>query len=77
MLHARELGITSSFLTNGVFLEVDRTLEADPILARVNLNCGTEEAYVKFHGLPKGWDYFDRVNLQMRTLARRKLELGA
>jgi radical SAM protein with 4Fe4S-binding SPASM domain len=64
-------------LTNGVFLEVERTLEADPILVRISLNCGTEEAYVKFHGYPKGWDYFDRVKSQMRALARRKLELGA
>jgi radical SAM protein with 4Fe4S-binding SPASM domain len=77
MLYARELGISSSFLTNGVFLEVDRTLEPDPILIRISLNCGTEENYVKFHGYPKEWDYFDRVKHKMREIARRKLELGA
>ena len=36
MLHARELGITSSFLTNGAFLEVDpssllQLLESDEL----------------------------------------------
>lgn len=77
MKYARAKGITSSFLTNGVFLEVDRCLETEPILIRVSLNCGTEEAYRKFHGYPRGWDYFDRVKSNMRELARRKLELGA
>jgi MoaA/NifB/PqqE/SkfB family radical SAM enzyme len=77
MLYARELGISASFLTNGVFLDVDRALDADPILIRVSLNCGTEEAYRRFHGYPRGWDYFDRVRQKMRELARRKLERGA
>ncbi|MBC6478986.1 MAG: radical SAM protein [Hormoscilla sp. GM7CHS1pb] len=77
MLYARSLGITASFLTNGVFLDVDRVLDADPILVRVSLNCGTEEAYRKFHGYPKGWDYFERVKLKMRELARRKQERKA
>lgn len=74
MLYSKRLGITSSFLTNGVFLEVDRVLEAEPILVRISLNCGTEEAYRRFHGYPKGWDYFERVKKKMRELARRKLE---
>lgn len=77
MLYAKSLGITSSFLTNGVFLEVDRVLDADPILVRISLNCGTEEAYRKFHGYPKEWDYFDRVKKKMRELAKRKLERRA
>ena len=77
MLYATGLGITSSFLTNGVFLEVDPALDPDPILIRISLNCGTEEAYRKFHGYPKGWDYFDRVKQKMRELARRKLERKA
>ena len=77
MLYARDLGISASFLTNGVFLEVDRVLDADPILVRVSLNCGTEEAYRRFHGYPQGWDYFDRVRAKMRELARRKLERNA
>jgi radical SAM protein with 4Fe4S-binding SPASM domain len=77
MLYARDRGISASFLTNGVFLEVDRTLDADPILIRVSLNCGTEEAYRRFHGYPRGWDYFDRVRGKMRELARRKLERNA
>lgn len=77
MLYARRLGITASFLTNGVFLEVDRALDADPILIRISLNCGTEEAYSRFHGYPKGWDYFDRIKLKMRELVRRKLERNA
>lgn len=73
MRYARSKGITSSFLTNGVFLDVDECLEIEPILIRVSLNCGTEEAYRKFHGYPKGWDYFDRAKQNMRDLARRKL----
>ncbi|MPZ67625.1 MAG: radical SAM protein [Pseudonocardiaceae bacterium] len=77
MAYARARGITSSFLTNGTFLEVDRCLEADPTLIRVSLNCGTEQVYQKFHGYPRGWDYFERVKESMRTLARRKLETGA
>jgi sulfatase maturation enzyme AslB (radical SAM superfamily) len=77
MLYARRLGITASFLTNGVFLDVDSTLDADPILIRVSLNCGTEEAYQRFHGYPKGWDYFSRVKIKLRELARRKLERKA
>lgn len=77
MLYARRLGFTSSFLTNGVFLEVDRVLDANPILVRISLNCGTEENYRRFHGYPAGWDYFDRVRLKMRELARRKQERRA
>lgn len=77
MRYARDRGITSSFLTNGVFLDVDQCLETDPILIRISLNCGTEETYRKFHGYPRGWDYFDRAKQNMRDLARRKLETGA
>src|SRR5271157_338986 len=77
MLYARKQGISASFLTNGVFLDVERVLDADPILVRISLNCGTEEAYRRFHGYPKGWDYFERVKLKMRELARRKLERRA
>jgi radical SAM protein with 4Fe4S-binding SPASM domain len=77
MLYARSLGITSSVLTNGVFLDVDRALDADPILIRISLNCGTEETYRKFHGYPAGWDYFERVQFQIKELARRKLERKA
>lgn len=77
LAYARAKGITSSFLTNGTFLDVDRCLENDPILIRISLNCGSEEVYRKFHGYPRGWDYFDRVKRNMRHLARRKLETGA
>lgn len=77
MLYARRLGITASFLTNGVFIDVDRALDADPILIRISLNCGTEEAYQRFHGYPKGWDYFDRIKKKMRELVSRKLERQA
>lgn len=73
MLYAARRGITASFLTNGVFLDVDRALDADPILIRISLNCGTEEAYRRFHGYPSEWDYFDRVRGKMRELARQKL----
>jgi MoaA/NifB/PqqE/SkfB family radical SAM enzyme len=77
MRYARSKGMTASFLTNGVYLDVDKCLDADPILIRISLNCGTEEAYRKFHGYPRGWDYFDRVRKNMRDLVRRKLERGA
>lgn len=77
MRYAARRGITSSFLTNGVYLDVDECLSADPILIRISLNCGTEEVYRKFHGYPRGWDYFDRVKANMRELARRKLETNA
>jgi radical SAM protein with 4Fe4S-binding SPASM domain len=77
MLYARSKGILASFLTNGVYLEADRALDAEPILIRISLNCGTEEAYRKFHGYPKGMDAFDRVKRVMRELARRKLERKA
>ena len=77
MLYARSLSMTSSVLTNGVFLEVDRALDADPILIRISLNCGTETTYRKFHGYPAGWDYFERVQRKIKELARRKLERNA
>lgn len=77
MRYARAKGITSSFLTNGVHLDAERCLENDPILIRISLNCGTEETYRKFHGYPRGRDDFDRVRENMRTLAKRKLEMGA
>jgi radical SAM protein with 4Fe4S-binding SPASM domain len=77
MRYARSKGITSSFLTNGVFLDPDQCLDNDPILIRVSLNCGTEEAYRKFHGYPPGWDYFERAKQNMRDLAKRKLERQA
>lgn len=77
MLYAQSLGITSSVLTNGVFLDVDRALDADPILIRVSLNCGTEKTYRRFHGYPVGWDYFERVQVKIHELARRKIERKA
>jgi radical SAM protein with 4Fe4S-binding SPASM domain len=77
MDYAHTKGLTSSFLTNGVFLDVDRCLDADPILIRVSLNCGTEEAYRRFHGYPPSWDYFQRALQNLRMLARRKLERRA
>ena len=44
MAYARSVGISASFLTNGVFMDVDRVLDAEPILVRVSLNCGTAES---------------------------------
>lgn len=74
MMYARRQEITSSFLTNGAFLEVDRVLDADPILVRISLNCGSEEAHRRFHGYPADSDYFERAVQKMRELARKKLE---
>lgn len=73
MLYARKRGITASFLTNGVFLDVDKCLEADPILIRISLNCGTEEAYRRFHGYPRGWDHFGRIKSKIRELVKKKV----
>ena len=75
MLYARRKGITARLLTNGVFLDVGRCLDADPILIRISLNCGTDEAYRRFHGYPRGWDYFERVKAKLRELVREKLPL--
>jgi sulfatase maturation enzyme AslB (radical SAM superfamily) len=72
MLRAKSCGIKSSFITNGVFMEPDELLIIEPVLVRVSLNCGTEETYRKFHGYPKGWDYFDRVLVNMREYAQKK-----
>ena len=77
MMYAKSKGITSSFLTNGVLLDVEKCLEAEPILIRISLNCGTEEAYQKFHGYPKSWDYFAKVKKVMRELSLRKQERKA
>jgi sulfatase maturation enzyme AslB (radical SAM superfamily) len=77
MLYAKSKGITSSFITNGVFLDVDRCLDAEPILIRISLNCGTEKEYRKFHGYPEGWDYFDRIKQKMRELVSKKIERKA
>lgn len=77
MLYARSLGLTSSFLTNGVLLEVERCLDAEPTLIRISLNCGTEEAYQRFHGYPKEWDYFSQVKARMRELCASKIRRGA
>lgn len=74
MLYAKNLGLTSSLLTNGVYLDVDRALDAEPVLIRISLNCGTENEYRRFHGYRKGLDYFERTKLTMRKLAQRKQE---
>jgi radical SAM protein with 4Fe4S-binding SPASM domain len=77
MLYARSKGILASFLTNGVYLDAKRALDAEPILIRISLNCGTEETYRRFHGYPKGLDAFERVRRVMRALAREKMERRA
>ena len=74
MAYAKALGIRGSFLTNGVFLDVERVLDMEPILTRVSLNCGTEDVYRRFHGYPKDWDYFPRALRSIRLFGRRKLE---
>lgn len=74
MFYAKSLGIKSSFLTNGVFIDVDKLVKIEPVLVRISLNCGTEEQYIKFHGYPKDWDYFPRVLNKTREFAKGKKE---
>lgn len=77
MLYARSQGVLASFLTNGVYLDSERALAAEPILIRISLNCGTEETYRRFHGYPPGGDAFDRVRRVMRELTRKKVGTNA
>jgi radical SAM protein with 4Fe4S-binding SPASM domain len=74
MHYARDRGLKSSFLTNGVFMDVDKLLDIEPALVRVSLNCGTEETYRRFHGYARGLDWFKRCIENMRLMARHKLE---
>lgn len=77
MAYARSKGLTASFISNGVFMDVKRCLDAEPTLIRISLNCGTEEVYRRFHGYPKGRAYFDQIKERMRDLVRGKLERGS
>lgn len=76
MRYAKSKGITSSFLTNGVLMDVESLMEIEPILVRVSLNCGTNEGYARFHGFPKTWDYFERVIANIKKMNRLKVSLG-
>lgn len=77
MEYATALGVSSSLVTNGSLLDVDRCLEAGPTLVRISLNCGTEEAYRAFHGYARELDYFDRVTRNIVQLAQQKIARNA
>ena len=72
MLYAKSKNIQSSFITNGVLLDVDKLLEIEPVLVRVSLNCGTENAYNKFHGLSKNNKSFYRVIANIEEFGIKK-----
>ena len=72
--YARELGITSSFITNGVFLDIDEVARVKPTLVRISLNCCDETTYSKFHGIKVEWNYFQRLWSNIREFNRRKAQ---
>ena len=76
MRYAKLKGITSSFLTNGVLMDVDSLIEIEPTIVRVSLNCGTNDSYARFHGFPRTWNYFDRVIANIKKMNRLKVNLG-
>lgn len=72
MLYAKSKNILSSFITNGVLLDVEKLLEIEPVLVRVSLNCGTANTYNKFHGLSKGNKSFFRTISNIEEFGRKK-----
>jgi len=77
MHYASELGLQSSFLTNGALLEewsMEELLEIEPVLIRVSLNSGSLEIHRGFHGYASSKDYFSGVMSNLRYFAKRKME---
>jgi radical SAM protein with 4Fe4S-binding SPASM domain len=72
MRFAKTLGVNSSFLTNGVFMDVDSLLGIEPEIIRVSLDCGTEKEYMRFHGYPPQMDYYYRAVNNIKEMNRRK-----
>ncbi|MCL2355319.1 MAG: radical SAM protein, partial [Oscillospiraceae bacterium] len=73
MQYAREKGLTSSFITNGVFLDVDHLISCKPTLIRISLNCGTEKNYSSFHGINDEWKYFETVWRKIKKLNKLRV----
>lgn len=70
--YAKERGVKSSFITNGVFIDVDKLFWAEPTLVRISLNCCDSKMYSKFHGIKDEWKYYDRLWNVIRTINKRK-----
>lgn len=70
--YARECGITSSLITNGVFLDVDKLSQAKPTLVRISLNCSEKATFNKFHGINPDWNYFEKLWANICEINRRK-----
>ena len=73
LLYANEYGIKSSFLTNGVFLDVNKILDIEPILVRISLNCGTENHHRKFHGYSKTDNFFYKAISNLYNIAKERV----
>lgn len=72
MLFAKEKGVNSSFITNGVFIDVEKLLNIEPVLVRISLNCGSVDTYNNFHGLPKSSDFFIRTIKNIEEFGKLK-----
>ena len=71
--YAREKGVVSSFITNGVFIDVEKLFIAQPTLVRISLNCCDSEKYAEFHGIRKEWHYYDMVWDKIKEINIRKV----
>lgn len=71
--YAREKGVKSSFITNGVFIDVEKLFWAEPTLVRVSLNCCDADMYSQFHGIRREWNYYNRLWDVIRTINKKKV----
>lgn len=72
MERSMKLGISSSFLTNGVMLDVNKIAGINPTLIRISLNCGNSKLYNDFHGCDKNIDSFGKVVSNIKLLSHNK-----
>lgn len=70
--YARSKGVVSSFITNGVFIDIDKLFTALPTLVRISLNCCDASTYAKFHGVKEEWHYYDRIWDVVKKINARK-----
>lgn len=74
--YARSKGVVSSFITNGVFIDIDKLFKAQPTLVRISLNCCDAPTYAKFHGIKEEWHYYDRIWNVVREINARKAKIS-
>lgn len=70
--YAHSKGVVSSFITNGVFIDIDNLFRALPTLIRISLNCCDASTYAKFHGVKEEWNYYDRIWSVVKDINSRK-----